>query len=106
MARFLWLLLITVLAAQIASRAAAEPPVTLYVQFIRGTNEQKPKQPNWKLIGPKLSKRLSPVFKWQNYWEVSQQAIAVQPPKVAMMPLDESRRWQRDLVNAKEIAMP
>ena len=105
MARFLWLLLITVLAAQTSLRAAAEPPVTLYVQFIRGTNEPKPKQPNWKLIGPKLSKRLSPVFKWQNYWEVSQQAVAVQPAKVAMVPLDESRRLELELLNANEIEM-
>ena len=106
MARFLWLLLITLLAAQTTSRAAAEPPVTtLYVQFIRGTNEQKPKQSNWKLIGPKLSKRLSPVFKWQNYWEVSQQAVAVYPGKVSMVPLDETRRLELELVNAKEIEM-
>src|SRR5205814_6072210 len=94
-----------VLAARTSCGAEAEPPVTLYVQFIRGTNEQKPKQPNWKLIGPKLSKRLSPVFKWQNYWEVSQQAIAVQPAKVAMVPLDESRRLELELVNGKEIEM-
>ena len=105
MARFLWLLLIAVLAARTTLGAAAEPAVTLYVQFVRGTNEQKPKQPNWKLIGPKLSKRLSPVFKWQNYWEVSQQAIGVYPAKVAMVPLDESRRLELELVNAKEVEM-
>ena len=105
MARFLWLLLISVLAARTSCGAAAEPPVTLYVQFIRGTNEQKPKQPNWKLIGPKLTKRLSPVFKWQNYWEVSQQAIAVYPGKVSMVPLDEIRRLELELVSPKEIEM-
>src|SRR5436853_6610831 len=105
MARFLWLLLISVLAARTSCGAAAEPPVTLYVQFIRGTNEQKPKQPNWKLVGPKLSKRLSPVFKWQNYWEVTQQAVGICPGKVAMVPLDETRRLELELVNAKEIEM-
>ena len=105
MARFLWLILISALAATATRGAAAEPPVTLYVQFIRGTNEQKPKQANWKLVGPKLSKRLSPVFKWQNYWEVSQQAVGVYPGKVAMVPLDESRRLELELVNAKEVEM-
>ena|SRR3989442_1207898 len=102
MARLFWLLLIAALAARTAG-AAAEPPVTVFVQFIRGTNEEKPKQANWKLIGPKLSKRLSPVFKWQNYWEVSQQAVAIQPAKVAMVTLDETRRLELELVNGNEV---
>src|SRR5437879_13526923 len=102
MARLFWLLLITLFAARTAG-AASEPPVTVFVQFIRGTNEEKPKQANWKLVGPKLSKRLSPVFKWQNYWEVSQQAVAVQPAKVAMVTLDETRRLALEVVNGTEI---
>src|SRR6267143_3622357 len=104
MARLFWLLLTAVLAAP-AAGAAAEPPVTLFVQYIRGTNDQKPKDPKWKLIGPKLSKRLSPVFRWQNYWEVSQQAVTVQNAKVNMVPLSESRRLELELVNGKEVEM-
>ena len=56
-------------------------PVTLYTQVIRGTDQDKPAQAGWKPVGPKLSSRLCPKFRWNHYWEVSRQAVQVQPGK-------------------------
>jgi hypothetical protein len=49
---------------------AAEESVTYYVQAIRGTDSDKPPTPEAKALGPKLSERLAPVFRWKSYWEV------------------------------------
>jgi hypothetical protein len=59
---------------------AAEPPpapTTFYVQVIRGTDNGTPEKNSWKPVGPKLSKALSPVFKWQHYWQVDVQQVQV-----------------------------
>ena len=60
---------------------AESQPVTLYAQVIRGTDQEKPAQAGWKPIGPKLSSRLCPKFRWNYYWEVSRKAVQVQPGK-------------------------
>src|SRR6185295_12402944 len=58
-------------------------PVALYTQVIRGTDHDKPPQSGWRPVGPKLSSRLCPKFRWKHYWEVSRQAVNVQPGKAA-----------------------
>jgi hypothetical protein len=55
--------------------AAEDHSVTFYIQLVRGTKTDKPMQVNWKPIGAKLSKKLSPVFKWARYWEVTRSQV-------------------------------
>ncbi len=67
------------LAAAFWLQAAEEKPVLLYVQLIRGTNDEKPPEKNAKRVGPKLSQLLTPVFRWKHYWEVRQEEVKVSP---------------------------
>jgi hypothetical protein len=64
------MVLLLVLMAYCNIVRAAEERVTYYVQAIRGTDSDKPPTPEAKAIGPKLSGKLSPVFRWKSYWEV------------------------------------
>ena len=54
----------------LAGRAEDAQKVTFHVQLIRGADSDKPDDPSWKAIGPKLNKNLRTVFRWTNYWEV------------------------------------
>lgn len=83
----IWLYIILVLAAPALVFSAEEKTVVFYVQLIRGTNDEKPPEPNAKPVGPKLSQMLVPVFRWKNYWEVSQHEVKVKPAQVTKLPL-------------------
>jgi hypothetical protein len=72
-------------------------PVTLYAQVIRGTDQDKPAQAGWKPIGPKLSSRLCPKFRWNNYWEVSRKAVQVQPGKPVRIKATPEREIEIEL---------
>jgi len=102
MRRLLYLVFLLTFVVTVASSAETQA-VNLYVQFIRGTNDEKPKERSWKPIGPKLSKRLSPVFQWKNYWEMSLQEITVERRKVNKISLNKVRDLEIRLVNEKEI---
>ena len=49
----------------------------LTVQLIWGTDESKPKDKNLKEIDPKLADKLHRVFKWKNYFEVTNQNLTL-----------------------------
>src|SRR5271170_2640169 len=75
MRRFLLALL--VIGAPLA-QGADVPAVTFYVQFIRGSDGDSPPEPQARLIGPKLDRRLHDVFKWKNYWEIKREVVTLQ----------------------------
>lgn len=72
-------------------------PVTLYTQVIRGTDQDKPPQAGWKPIGPKLSSRLCPKFRWNYYWEVSRREVSVRPGKPIRIRLTPEREIEIEL---------
>ena len=74
--------------------------VTYYVQLIRGNNDDKPPVPQAKRIGPKLSKKLCPVFKWESYWEISRQQIELGRGQKAKVKLSREREVVIDLSDA------
>lgn len=76
------LCVITILAVALVL-TAQQKPVTVYVQLVRGTHQDTPESEDWKPIGPRLSKKLSPVFKWPHYWEVKRHAVMVYPHQVS-----------------------
>jgi len=57
------------------AHGADVPAVTFYVQLIRGSDADTPPEPQARLIGPKLDRRLHDVFKWKNYWEIKREVI-------------------------------
>ena len=56
---------------------AAEEAVTYHVQAIVGTDADQPPLPDAKPVGPKLSKKLAPVFRWKTYWEVKRVNVVI-----------------------------
>ena len=69
------------------------------VQLVRGTNSDQPENPKWKSVSPKLAKRLSPVFRWKNYWEVDQQTVKVAHNKPARTVFSNDRSLEIQLVS-------
>jgi hypothetical protein len=85
-----------------AAGAEADEAATFYAQLIRGTDREMPEQVGWKPAGPKLSKQLSPKFRWKNYWEVSRHTISVQAGKVSRTCLNPEREIEIHLRGANE----
>ena len=101
-----WLLFLLLTAAggtQAGTVEAKAPPLTYYVQLIRGTDQDRVQEAAWKPIGQKLSSRLAPVFRWKNYWEVHREAIPVLAKKVKRYRLSDVREVEIQLVNPAEI---
>src|SRR5687767_11572501 len=89
--------------AMIGVSSAEIPSVTLFVQFIHGTNAEKPGETSWKPVGPKLEKRLVPVFQWRYYWEVSRKDLKVEKGKVSKVHINPARSVEIELVNAEQM---
>lgn len=77
-------------------------PVTIYTQVIRGTDQEKPPQAGWRPVGPQLSSRLCPKFRWKHYWEISRQAVNVQPGKAARVRVSPEREVEIELRDSGE----
>jgi hypothetical protein len=80
-------LLLFVFLSAITHAAAAEHS-TLYVQVIWGTDKYIANYPE---IGPKLSSKLSPVFRWKHYWETERKKVHVDSAKVTRVSLANQR---------------
>jgi len=76
---------------------AGDQPVTLYAQVIRGTDQEKPPKAGWKPVGPKLSGRLCPKFRWNYYWEVSRREVTARPGKPTRIKLTPDREIEIEL---------
>jgi hypothetical protein len=75
--KLLFLLATFVLLASVCCQAASEGGLTFYLQSVRGNDRDAPPTSHAKPTGPKLSERLSSVFKWRHYWELKQESIVV-----------------------------
>jgi hypothetical protein len=80
---------------------AAEAGKTLYVQFILGTDKACP-QASCREVGPKLSRKLSPVFRWKHFWEIDRKKLVVQPKKTTRIELAGDRKIEIVLTRADE----
>lgn len=78
-------------ACLVVSASAAEAGKTVYVQFILGTDKSCP-QSSCREIGNKLSKQLSPVFRWKHFWELDRKKLAIQPKKTTRVELAGDRK--------------
>lgn len=71
-------------------------PVVFYVQLIRATDRDV-QDASWRPIGPKLSNRLCPNFRWKKYWEVNRQTVKVQTGKRTRVRLNPEREVEIEL---------
>lgn len=95
-------LLFVCVLGTILSAAAAETK-TLYVQVILGSDKAKPNQSNYRAVGPKLSSKLSPVFRWKYYWETDRKKVQFDPSKVAKVPLSNHRTLEVERLKGGEM---
>ena len=96
------LLLLCYLATFVHAAAATKPSV-LYVQVIRGTDQEKPAGKNYREIGPKLSAKLSPVFQWKHYWETELKKVDFDPAKIAKVALAGQRTLEIEKLKSGEL---
>jgi len=92
------LCVITILAIGVVL-TAQQKPVTVYVQFIRGTHQDTPEAAEWKPVGNRLSKKLTPVFKWPHYWEVKRHTVTIYPQQVSKVILGQEQMLEIELVD-------
>lgn len=90
-------------AATPGADAPSSARLTYYVQLIRATDQERRQEATWKPVGPKLSQRLSPVFRWKRYWEVVCQPLSVEEGKVSRSRLSDLRQVEIEMVNPSEI---
>lgn len=76
---------------------------TLYVQVICGTDHEKPAGANYREIGPKLSAKLSPVFRWKHYWETERKTVRVDPAKVTKVALAHQRSLEIERLKSGDL---
>ena len=96
-----WLVVFWCMADVAESQEPAS--LTVYVQTIRGTNEEKPQERTWKRIGPKLSGRLAPIFQWKHYWQVGLTEVRLEPRRPRKIRLSDVRELELELVNGNDV---
>ena len=77
---------------------------TYYIQLVRATNEKTPVQ-NCKAIGPKLRKKLSPVFQWSHYWEMSRKEASLATGKITKLLLMPDQNLEIELIGDKSMEL-
>src|SRR6266850_2525479 len=81
----------------------ADQPIDCYVQLIRGTDDAKPHNPTHKEIGPVLSKRLRPVFRWDHYWENQREKLVLIQGKPTRVHLKNGRDLEVEWLKSDQI---
>lgn len=92
------------LCACLAVSAATTPaPAKVYVQVIWGTDQSRPAGASYREIGPKLSAKLSPVFRWKHYWETERQTVKPDSSKVTKVQLASQRVLELERLKSGDI---
>jgi hypothetical protein len=99
MKRMLWSLGCS-LALATAVAAAADPPLTFYLQLVHGGDDATPPTRESKAVGPKLAAQFRPVFAWKHYWVVERREVKLAPGKSTKVRLSPHREVEIDLRQA------
>jgi hypothetical protein len=95
------LFLLAISVAIIHVQAAERTP--LYVQVIWGTDQERPAGTSYHDIGPKLSAKLSPVFRLKHYWETERKKVLFDPTKVTKVSLANQRTVEIERLKSGDI---
>ena len=79
--------------------------VGLYLQLVRGTDQDAPPEPQALPAGPTLDERLHSVFKWKYYWEIKRDAIALREGQHARRRMSPDREVEVELLNPQRMAV-
>lgn len=94
--RFICLLFFAVCGA-VAAAEREDPSKIFYIQLVRGTDGDAAPQTGAKEIGPRLAKRLQPVFRWKTYWEVNRVKASVEPGHKSRIRVSRRHEVELDL---------
>ena len=83
--------------------AATEQPVPFYLQLVHGNDQATPPVPDGKAIGPKLSKQLRSVFKWEHFWELKRDTVALKIGEKARKKMSAEREVEIERRDAKTV---
>ena len=83
------------------ARAAAEPAMTFHLQLVHGNDQPTAPTPEAKSIGPKLSKQLRSVFKWEHYWELKRDSVTLKAGEKARKRMSAEREVEIERFSAK-----
>ena len=64
-------------AHELQAAAAAADELAVQARLVWGSNDQKPAEPTYKEVDPKLAETLRKVLKWKNYYECSRTNTSV-----------------------------
>ena len=84
-------------------RAASPEETTYYVQVIWGTDKDRPPGADHREIGPKLSAKLSPVFRWKHYWETECRKVQLSNTKVTKVSLADNRTLEIERLKSGDL---
>jgi len=104
-------MLLLICFSMVAVRAVPAEQATYYVQVIWGTDQNRPPgtksatktAENHREIGPKLSAKLSPVFRWKHYWETERCTVQLSPAKVTKVSLANNRTLEIERLKSGEM---
>lgn len=91
--------LVACLLACLAPASALGMELKLRCQLIWGTNDPKPGDGKCADVAPDLRKRLSRVFKWQNYYLVKSLDVTVKPGETPRVRMSEKCELEFKLVD-------
>lgn len=99
MNRVAWLAVCWLLALGLAHATERTP---LFVQVIWGTDQDRPAGKTYQAIGPKLSAKLSPVFRWKHYWETERKQVVLESEKITKVSLGNQRTIEIERLKSGE----
>ena len=103
MKRLLFLLAL-LLAGPGCGPATNDPGITVYLQLIRGNDQDTPPTADARPIGPKLSEDLHSVFKWRRYWELKRDSVVVRPGQKVRRRMSPEREVEIELLDSQRMA--
>ena len=83
--------------------AAAVESSVLYVQVIRGSDQERPVGASYHEVGPKLSAKLSPVFRWKHYWETERKKVQLDAGKITKVALANQRSLEIERLKSGDL---
>ncbi len=96
------LLLLLVAGCHRATQTSGTP---LYVQLVRGNDQDAAPAPGSKPVGPVLDEKLKSVFRWKHYWELKNDVVVVQPGQRVRRRLTADRELEIRLLNPQHLCV-
>jgi hypothetical protein len=78
----------------LSASSAWSADVPLEARLIWGTNEEKPTNPDLKVVEPQVKEKLSSIFKWKNYFEVHRERFAAKLNETAKVRMSKKCRLE------------